>query len=240
MEKMHLVPVIHLVDGQALIENKKTGEKLLTDPVDLAVELDELNFDELLLIDDNGEAKGEFSAFDLLYEIEGYTQFEIIVKGGLREFDSIGKAFEAGASRVHLTSLSISNPELITQLIDAYGSNSFIIGMDLKEDSLVYKNKQEKSEVAIEHIIDMFSALGIDRYSLQMINDIGKYLNPDPVFLDKIVSAYPRIRLYAGEGLDNTTQFEEFEHAGLKGMFLGDDFYTNEELFRGLNEYLIE
>jgi len=40
MEKMHLVPVIHLVDGQALIENKKTGEKLLTDPVDFAVELD--------------------------------------------------------------------------------------------------------------------------------------------------------------------------------------------------------
>lgn len=239
MEKLHLVPVIHLVEGQALIENKKTGEKLLTDPVDLAVELDELDFDELLLIDDEGDAKGEFSAYDLLYEMEGYTQFEIIAKGGLRDFDAIGKAFEAGASRVHLTSLSISDPEKITQMIDAYGSNSFIIGMDLKNDALVYKNKQEESDVAIEHIIDMYSALGIDRYSLRMIDDIGKYLNPDPSFLDNIVSAYPRIRLYAGEGLDNTSQFKEFEQAGIKGMFLGDDFYTNEDLFRGLKKYLI-
>ena len=240
MEKLHLVPVIHLVEGQALIENKSTGEKFFTDPVDLAVELDELNFDELLLIDNDGDSTGKFSSFDLLYEIEGYTQGEIIVKGGLRDFDGIGKAFEAGASRVHLTSLSISNPEMVTQLIDVYGSNSFIIGMDLKEDALFYNNKQEKSDVAIEHIIDMFSALGIDRYSLRMINDIGKYLIPDPLFLDKIVSAYPRIRLYAGEGLDNASQFEEFEHAGIKGMFLGDAFYTDEDLFRGLKKYLIE
>lgn len=240
MEKLHLVPVIHLVDGNALIENKSTGEKLFTDPVDLAVELDELNFDEVLLIDDDGDSKGQFSAYDLLYEMEGYTQFEIIAKGGLRDFDSIGKAFEAGASRVHLTSLSISDPEKITQMIDAYGSNSFIIGMDLQNEALVYKNKQEKSDVAIEHIIDMFTALGVDRYSLRMVDDIGKYLTPDAAFLDNIISAYPRIRLYAGEGLDNTSQFEEFEKSGIKGMFLGDEFYTNEDLFRGLKNYLIE
>ena len=239
MEKLHLVPIIHLVEGHALIENKVTGEKLFTDPVDLAVELDELHFDELLLVDDEGDAKGEFSAYDLLYEMAGYTQFEIIAKGGLRSFEAIDKAFEAGAARVHLTSLSISDPEKIVQMIDAYGSNSFIIGMDLKEDALVYNNKQEKSDSAIEHIIDMFNALGVDRYSLQLINDIGKAQQPDPLFLDKIVSAYPRIRLYAGEGLNNTSQFEEFEQAGIKGMFLGDDFYTNEDLFRGLKEYLI-
>jgi phosphoribosylformimino-5-aminoimidazole carboxamide ribonucleotide (ProFAR) isomerase len=240
MEKLQLVPVIHLVDGNALIENKITGEKLFTDPVDLAVELDELNFDELLLVDDIGEKDGQFSAFDLLYEMEGLTQFEIIAKGGLRSFEEISKAFEAGASRVQITSLSLSDPEKVIQLIDAYGSNSFIIGMDLQNDALVYENKQEKSDKAIEQIIDMFSALGVDRYSLNMIDDLGRNTQPSPVFLDRVVSAYPRINLFAGEGLDTTSRFDEFELSGIKGMFLGDAFYTNEDLFKGLQKYLIE
>ena len=240
MDKLQLTPIIHLEGGQAIIEDKLSGEKLLTDPVDLAVELEEIGFDELLLIDDDGDKKGEFEAFDLLYEMTGLTQFEIIAKGGLRSFESIAKAFEAGAARTLLTSLSISNPEIISQLIDAYGSNSFIIGMELMENTLVYNHQTEKSELQIEHIIDMFTSLGIDRFSIQTLDELGRKTNPDPFFFDKVITAYPRIRMYAGEGLNNVTQFLDFENAGIKGMFLGDEFYTNEELFKGLKKYMTD
>ena len=240
MDKLHLVPVIHLEDGHAIIEDKTSGEKLFTDPVDLAVELDELGFDELLLIDDDSDKKGEFTSFDLLYEIADLTQYEITIKGGLRSFESIARTFELGAARVMSTSLSILDPEMLTQLIDAYGSNSFIIGMDLMGDSLVYNHHKDKSEMMIEHVIDLYSAMGVDRFNIQSLSDVGKKLNPDPTFLDKVITAYPRIRLYAGEGLDNTDQFLEFENAGVKGMFLGDEFYTNEALFKGLKKYMID
>ena len=240
MEKLKLVPVIHLEGGQAIIENKEEGERFLTDPVDLAVELDELGFEELLLIDDDGEDKGEFSAFDLLYEIAGYTSFEIIAKGGLRSFESIAKVFEAGASRCVLTSLSISDPEMITQLIDAYGSNSFIIEMDLMNDVLVYNNKKDSSDRMMEDLIELYSALGIDRFTLQTFDESANKSKPDPVFYDKVISAFPRIRLYSGEGIDNTDEFLEFENAGIKGMYLGDEFYTHADLFTGMKKYLSE
>lgn len=240
MEKLHLVPVIHLEDGQAIIENKESGERLLTDPVDLAVELDELGFDELLLIDNDGEEKGEFSAYDLLYEMAGLTSFEIIAKGGLRSFEAISKTFEAGAARCMLNSLSISDPEKLTQLIDAYGSNSFIVEMDLMNDTLVYNNKKDSSDKILEEIIGLYSALGVDRFTLQNFDDLGEKLSPDPSFYDKVISMYPRIRLYAGEGIDNTKEFLEFENAGLKGMYLGDEFYTNADLFTGMKKYLSE
>lgn len=240
MEKLQLVPIIHLKDGQAIIENRESGENLQTDPVDLAVELDELDFDELLLVDNDGEEKGDFKAFDLLYEMVGYTSFEIIAKGGLRNFESIAKVFEAGASRCMLTSLSIKNPEIISQLIDTYGSNSFIIEIDLLNDSLVYNNLSEQSDRVIEDIIDLYTSLGIDRFTIQNYDESGKKLSPDPSFYDKVISAFPRIRLYAGEGIDNTKEFLEFENAGVKGMYLGDVFYTNADLFKGMKKYLSE
>jgi phosphoribosylformimino-5-aminoimidazole carboxamide ribonucleotide (ProFAR) isomerase len=237
MDKLHLVPVIHLEEGQALIENKKKGERFFTDPVDLAVELDELGFDEILIIDDDGDKKGEFTAFELLYEIAEYTQIELIVKGGFRNFDSISKAFDAGASRVMLTSMSIEDPEMLTQLIDAYGSNSFIIAMELMGDSLVYHHHKDKSEMLIESVISLYKGLGIDRFSIQLLDDLGRKLNPDLDFLDKVMAVFPRIRLYAGEGLNKASLFQEFENIGLSGMFLGDEFYTDEALFRGMKEY---
>lgn len=239
MEKLQLIPVIHIENGQALIEDQIKGERFYTDPVDLAVELDELGFDEVLIVDDDGDKKGEFSIFELIYEIAGYTQFQIIVKGGIRSFASIERAFEVGASRVMLSTLPITDAELVSQMIDVYGSNSLIIAMEIKNGELVYENKQNISELHIEHIIDMFTALGMDFFSIQILNDLGRKQNLESDFFDKVMDHFPRIRLYGGEGLNNSDQFESLEKAGLKGAFLGDEFYTNETLFAGLRKYLL-
>ena len=51
------------------------------------------------------------------------------------------------------------------------------------------------------------------------------------------MAVFPRVGLYAGEGLDKADRFLDFENIGLRGMFLGDEFYTDEALFRGMKEY---
>jgi len=240
MEKLHLIPVIHLENGNAVINDRSTDEKLFTDPVDLAVELDELGFDELLVVDDTGEEDGEFTAYDLVYEMAGYTSFEIIAKGGLRSFEAVAKLFETGVSRAMLTSLPILDPEKIMQLIDAFGSNSILINIDLLDDTVVYKNKKEPSEMPIEQIIELYSSFGIDRFSVHSYNENNIKEKPILEFFEKVSYTYPRKSIYAGEGLDNAEEFLDFENARLKGMYLGDEFYTNAALFKGMKKYAFE
>ena len=84
MSKLQLVPEIYISDGFARIVNRQTGEKTLTDAVDLAVELEEIGFNELLLFDIDGTQKGEFTSNEILNEIAALTSFEIIVGGGIR------------------------------------------------------------------------------------------------------------------------------------------------------------
>lgn len=240
MEKLHLVPVIHLENGSAVINNQITGEKLFTDPVDLAVELDELGFDELLLVDDSGEKDGVFTAYDLAYEIAGYTSIEIIAKGGLRTFESVAKVYETGIARAMLSSLPILDPETMVQLIDAFGSNSLLVNIDLLDDSVVYKNKTEISEMPIEQIIELYSSMGIDRFSIHSYGENNTKMSPDLSFFEKVSYTYPRNRIYAGEGIDTADDFLAFENAGLTGMYLGDEFYTNADLFKGMKKYVFD
>ena len=69
MNKLHLVPSIYLSDNKARIVHPITNEVNLADPVDLAVELEEIGFDELVLIDIDGANTGQFNSFDVLNDI---------------------------------------------------------------------------------------------------------------------------------------------------------------------------
>ena len=240
MNKLHLVPSIFLMDGKARIVHPITNDINLTDPVDLAVELEEIGFDELLLIDIDGAKTGQFNSTDILNEIASLTQLEILAGGGIRDEITVEKVFNAGASRVLLNTIPTSDQEMMLRLIDVYGNNSFVIGIDLKESAIVVEGRTKPDNISIEELIGFYSEVGIDRYILQTIDNDGNKIPPDPVFYENVKSVFYQSRLYVGEGIDNYLQFEQFEEYGIDGLIIGDEFYTNEELFRGLKRYMFE
>ena len=238
MNKLRLVPSIYLSDGKARLVHAITNQINLTDPVDLAVELEEIGFDELLLIDMDGATTGHFSSIDILNEIASITQFEILAGGGIRDETAVKKVFNAGASRVLLNTIPANDREMMLGLIDIYGNNSFVLGMDVNENGIVVEGRSKPNEVSIEELIGFYSEFGIDRYILQTIDDDGNKVPPDPVLLENVKSVFHKIRLYAGEGLNDYLQFEILEETGIEGLIIGDEFYTNEELFKGLKGYM--
>jgi len=240
MNKLRLVPSIYLSDGKARLVHAITNQINLTDPVDLAVELEEIGFDELLLIDLDGATTGQFSSIEILNEIASLTQFEILAGGGIRDESAVKKVFSAGASRVLLNTLPANDREMMLGLIDIYGNNSFVIGMDVNENGIVVEGRSKPNEVSIEELIGFYSEVGIYRYILQTIDDDGNKVSPDPVLLENVKSVFHKVRLYAGEGLNDYLQFKILEETGIEGLVIGDEFYTNEELFKGLKRYMFE
>ena len=240
MKKLRLVPSIYLSDGKARLVHAITNQINLTDPVDLAVELEEIGFDELLLIDLDGATTGQFSSIEILNEIASLTQFEILAGGGIRDESAVKKVFSAGASRVLLNTLPANDREMMLGLIDIYGNNSFVIGMDVNENGIVVEGRSKPNEVSIEELIGFYSEVGIYRYILQTIDDDGNKVSPDPVLLENVKSVFHKVRLYAGEGLNDYLQFKILEETGIEGLVIGDEFYTNEELFKGLKRYMFE
>ena len=240
MNKLHLVPSIFLSNGKARIQDAITNQIDFADPVDLAVELEEIGFDELLLIDIDGATSGQHSSFDILNEIASLTQLEILAGGGIRNEISVEKVFNAGASRLILNTIPTSDREMMMRLVDAYGNNSFVIGMDLSENGIVVEGRTKPDEISIEELIGFYSEIGIDRYILQTLDDEGNKAPPDIGLFENVKSVFHQARIYVGEGIDNFLQFEKFEESEIDGIIIGDEFYTNEKLFKGLKRYMFE
>lgn len=240
MNKLHLVPSIFLSDGKARIVDPVLNQINLSDPVDLAVELEDVGFDELLLIDIDGAITGQFNSFDILNEIASLTKFEILTGGGIREQATVEKVFNAGGSRVLLNTLPTNDRERMVGLLDAYGNNSFVIGIDLNESGIIVEGRTKQDSISIEELIGFYSEVGISRFILQTLDNDGNKVPPDPVLFENVKSVFHQVRLYSGEGIDNYLQFEQFEESGIDGLVIGDEFYTNEELFKGLKRYMFE
>jgi len=90
----------------------------------------------------------------------------------------------------------------------------------------------------LEQLIGFYADCGIDRFIIQSVDSSGSKIHPDADFFDNVKSAFPRIRLYAGDGIDDPGKFEKFDKIGLAGMIIGDEFYTSADLFQGLRSYL--
>jgi phosphoribosylformimino-5-aminoimidazole carboxamide ribotide isomerase len=238
MNKLHLVPAIMVTGGTARIVNPVSLETSYADPVDLAVELEEIGFDELLIIDVDGALSGNYNSIEILEEIVSFTQFEILTGGGVRDEATVENLFSAGASRVLLNTLPVKNQEKILGLLDIYGNNSFVIGIDINEKGIVLEGRKTQNEMNLEQLIGFYTEVGIDRFIIQPIDTLGFKTPPEEAFYEKVMSIFPRIRLYAGEGVKNTAQFIAFEKIGLSGMIIGDEFYTSELLFKDLRNYL--
>jgi len=240
MNKLQLIPSIFISDEQALIVNPITNDINLVDPIDLAVELEEIGFDELLLIDIDGAKTGTFNSFDILNEVASLTQFEILAGGGVRDELIVEKVFNAGSSRILLNTIPAIDREMMLRIIDAYGNNSFVIGIDLNESDIVIEGRTKPGTISVEELIWFYSEVGIDRYIIQAIDNDGFKIPPDSNFFESVKSVFYSTRIYAGEGINDYLQFEQFEESGIEGLIIGDEFYTNEELFRELKRYVLE
>ena len=238
MEKLHLLPSVYLKDGLAAIHNRITGKTGFSDAVDLAVELEEIGFDELLLIDVNGTASGRFNSFEVLSDISDYTELDILCGGGLRDERTVEEVFASGASRVILETMAVEDREKTLNLVDIYGSNSLVIGIDIDSSGITVEGRTKKVDMLPGQLLAFYNSIGINRFIIQPVDESGNKIPPDIDFYERICSAFPMLRIYAGEGLDNTWQFDQFEKAGLAGMVIGDEFYTDEKLFFGLKKYL--
>ena len=173
MDKLHLVPAIYLSDGFARIVDPNSKEVNFTDPVDLAVELEEIGFDELLLVDIDGALSGNFKAFEVLDEIGNYTQLDILTGGGVRDEATVERLFSTGTARVLLNTLPVIDQEKMLRLIDMYGNNSFVIGVDINERGIVVEGSKKQDEIALERLIGFYSEIGIDLFILETVGNDG-------------------------------------------------------------------
>ena len=141
MTVKRIIPCLDVKDGRVVKGVNFVGLRDIGNPVELAKRYNQENADELVFLDISKTEEGHGLMLDVIRETEEGLSIPLTIGGGIKSVDDIRQLFNAGADKVSINSAAISNPDLIKEVSDTFGSSRLCVAIDVKYDDV-----QERSE----------------------------------------------------------------------------------------------
>jgi cyclase len=125
-----IIPCLDVRDGKVVKGVKFRNHEIIGDIVPLAKQYAEAGADELVFYDITASSDARVVDKSWVERIAQVIDIPFCVAGGIKSVEDAGKILAMGADKISINSPALVNPELITQLHDAYGQQCIVIGID--------------------------------------------------------------------------------------------------------------
>lgn len=102
----------------------------LGDPVEMAVAYSDGGCDELVFYDITASAERRPIDIEMVKEVARVIHIPFSVGGGIETLEDMRRVLLAGAEKVSVNSLAVTNPAIIAEGARAFGSQCIVLGMD--------------------------------------------------------------------------------------------------------------
>lgn len=124
-----------LLKGDGLVKTVKFRQpKYVGDPINAVKLFNDLEVDELCLLDITATAQGREPDFERIHAIAGEAFMPVAYGGGVTSVSQARRLFQIGIEKVIVTSAAPQRPELISELAAEFGSQSVVVGLDVKRN----------------------------------------------------------------------------------------------------------
>ena len=133
-----VIPCLDVHDGKVTrgvqFGRAEAGElRNVGDPVELALRYNDQGADEMVFFDITASAHARSSMVDVIERAADCCFMPLTVGGGIRTLEDMSIMLKAGADKVSINSAAISNPELIQQGAQKFGSQCIVVSIDAKK-----------------------------------------------------------------------------------------------------------
>jgi imidazole glycerol-phosphate synthase subunit HisF len=133
MLKKRIIPCLDIkvgrvVKGVQFLELKDAGN-----PVELASFYSKNGADELVFLDISATLEKRKTLAEMVTQLSKEINIPFTVGGGIQSVEDARLLLQSGADKVSINSAAVLNPELITQISDAFGSQSLVVAIDIKK-----------------------------------------------------------------------------------------------------------
>lgn len=90
--------------------------------------------DELVFLDIAASRNGRCPDFETVDEIADECFMPLTVGGGIRTVDDVRRLLQNGADKVSINSAAVTNPRLLREVADNFGSQCVVVSIDAKID----------------------------------------------------------------------------------------------------------
>ncbi len=121
------------IKGANLIKSVQLeGLRILGQPNEFALDYYKQGIDELIYMDCVASLYGRNSLSSLVSTAVENIFVPLTVGGGIRSIDDVFELLRAGADKVAVNTAVVNNPQLITQIVNKFGSQCLVLSIDAK------------------------------------------------------------------------------------------------------------
>lgn len=229
MTDFTVYPAIDVREGRVVRLHKGDYEKetsYSTEPLDVAVQYAEGGASWLHLVDLDAARAGGYTLIPLLREVVSETSLAVQTGGGVRSKQDLEALLEAGASRVVIGSLAVTQPDTVTGWIQEFGADRITVALDARtgEDGswvLPTAGWTSDSETDLAVLLSHYSRSGLAHALCTDIGRDGTLSGPNLNLYTFLTRAVPDVAVQASGGTRHAADVRGVRKLGCAGVILG-------------------
>ena len=227
---MDIIPAIDINDGKCvrLYQGDYDRETIFsTDPVSVAVDWQEMGAERIHIVDLDGAASGNQRNFQVIKMMISCLAIPVQVGGGIRTESNVVTMMDIGVDRVILGTMAVENKEIVQSIVDRFGVESVIVGIDVRDDLVSIKGWKKSTFVSSSDLMDEMYRIGVRRFVYTDISRDGTLMEPNFQSIEQIVSRSDA-NIIASGGVSSLGHIKQLAGLGVEGVIIGKALYTGD------------
>ena len=233
---MQIIPAIDLKNNKCVRLTKGLDESSIVfndSPQKQAIFFQEAGCKKIHIVDLDAAFGRPDMNISSIKKIRESISIPIQLGGGIRTKSDADKYFNLGIENLIIGSMSITRPETVKLLSNTY-KNKIYVSLDIKENNVMIKGWNEKSNLQIDDIIKLYNDTSIRGYVITDINNDGMLKGLNTTFIKNIASkveemdSFNKSIIIAG-GLtdyDDLVKLKNLNLNNVEGIIAGKSFYV--------------
>lgn len=125
-----IIPCLDVRDGQVVKGVRFRDHRVMGDILELAARYRDEGADELVFYDITASPEGRRVDVDWVRRVSETIDIPFCVAGGIRSVRDAGQVLNQGADKISINTPALDRPQLIDELVRAFGSQCIVVGVD--------------------------------------------------------------------------------------------------------------
>ncbi len=226
---MKLIPAIDLLDGRCvrlLHGDFKQVTHYPAAPDELACSYADAGAEWLHVVDLAASRDGADADTSALLKLLGQAPQSVQTGGGVRNGDDISLRLDAGAARVVIGSLSVTDTRGFIGWLAHFGTEKLVAALDILFDDKGVPWPRihgwtSRGERDLWQLLDELAAGGLQHLLCTDISRDGALNGPNLALYSEITGRYPGLQLQASGGVSSLEDLKQLKPVGASGVITG-------------------
>lgn len=197
------------------------------DPVQQAMDFANAGIQKLHLVDLDGAKAGRPINQKIIEAIVQTTSLKVEIGGGIRDEATTDQWLSTGVDRIVLGSAAIQDPDLLSTLIQKYGPDRVVVGVDGKNNLVATDGWLKQSQLSFGDLIAAMFARGVREFIVTDTTKDGTLSGPNVALLQSLNMQFPNANIIASGGISNIDDIITLQKAGINDIIVGKALATN-------------